>query len=893
LRRRLARPEVLRTLRSTDQVDYAAIRALKQPAFAALHRAFVARHRDRATARGRAYARYLAAEGEPLVRFATFLALQERFEQRGIVDWHGWPAAYRDPRSAAVGAFRAGAREAVDRHCFLQFELARQLGTVAATARARGVPIGVYQDLALGSAPGGSDPWSFPELFLNDIDLGAPPDDYSSSGQNWRLPPIDPRRLAASGYEYWIRLLRAAVRHAGALRLDHVMGLVRQYWIPAGMSGADGAYMRFPAADLFGILALESHRAGALVIGEDLGTVPRGLPAVLARWGVLSTRVLYFERSAHGVFRSARAYPTRALVAANTHDLTPLPGSGTVPTLRLLPTSRLLGDARARPRPGGARPRRSSSSAGCVARASWQPAAPWRPVPIWAPPCMRSSPARRRCWSGCRSTTSPASRRRSISRAYPSPAIRAGRAACACRWSRCRQTPTWPAPWTDCRPGRGARRPDEGARRAAGNDRRAWLRRAACWLFSRLRIPLSVVSDACGGAEPVPGSADRRPGRHRVLTTFFYAARGLVRRTEARLVAIGILLRGARYIAARGFDLRLTTWLLQGFFAVFLVIVVVIFQEELRQLFERLALWGLRRRDRAPAAYGPAEIVVSCAAEFARSRVGALIVLVGRQPIARHLHGGVALNGVLSEPLLKSIFDPHSAGHDGAVIIERDTLARFAAHLPLSTDFRQLSGVGTRHGAALGLAERSDAFCIVVSEERGEISIAHQGVLRRLRAPAELEVAVQTFLRTTFPSQSDRHVLWSLLRENWAEKVASLALVIGLWYLFVPGSRPATISYPIAVKVVNLPPGYALEKVEPAEVTAVFSGLRRAFYLFDPHRIDLTVDASMARYGRRTFAVSEDQIHHPPDVTIDDVQPDEIRIVVHSAAGTGQPPAGQ
>ena len=376
-----------------------------------------------------------------------------------------------------------------------------------------------------------------------------------------------------------------------------------------------------------------------------------------------------------------------------------------------------------------------------------------------------------------------------------------------------------------------------------------------------------------------------------LVTAFFYSALVLVRRTEARLVALGILFLGALYIAARGLDLRLTTWLLQGFFAVLLVIVVVIFQEELRQLFERIALWGLRRRSRAPAAYGPAEIVVSCAAEFARNRTGALIVLAGRQPMARHLHGGVALNGMVSEQLLKSIFDPHSAGHDGAVIIERDTVTRFAAQLPLSTDFRQLSGVGTRHSAALGLSERTDALCVVVSEERGQISVAQQGVLRRLRDPVELAAAVHAFLRTTFPSRSERRVVWSLLRENWPEKIAALALVIGLWYLFVPGSRPATLTYAIPVRVVNLPPGYALDKVDPAEVTAVFSGLRRAFYLFDPQRIDVTVDASMVRYGRRTFGVSQDQIHHPPDVTINDVRPDEIHLAVHPvSAPTEVPP---
>jgi diadenylate cyclase len=372
-----------------------------------------------------------------------------------------------------------------------------------------------------------------------------------------------------------------------------------------------------------------------------------------------------------------------------------------------------------------------------------------------------------------------------------------------------------------------------------------------------------------------------------LVTTFFYSALVLVRRTHARLVAIGIFFLGALYIAARGLDLRLTTWLLQGFFAVFLVMIVVIFQEELRQLFERLALWGLRRRRPTPSVSGVVEILTRCTADFARRRIGALIVLVGQQPIARHIHGGVELNGTLSEPLLQSIFDPHSPGHDGAVIVERGGLTRFGAQLPLSTDFRQLSGVGTRHSAALGLSERSDALCIVVSEERGQISVAQQGMLRLLRDPAEVEAVLRTFLRATFPSPAERHVLWSLVRENWAEKIASLALVIGLWYLFVPGSRPVTMAYPIAVKVVNVPPGYELERVEPAEVTAIFTGLRRAFYLFDPHRIDVTVDATLAKYGRRTFAVSEDQIRHPPDVTVEDVQPEQIRLSLRSNAGAG------
>ncbi|MGD9764509.1 MAG: diadenylate cyclase [Candidatus Binatia bacterium] len=374
-----------------------------------------------------------------------------------------------------------------------------------------------------------------------------------------------------------------------------------------------------------------------------------------------------------------------------------------------------------------------------------------------------------------------------------------------------------------------------------------------------------------------------------LVTTFFYSALVLVRRTQARLAAGGVLVLVALFIVARVLDLRLTTWLLQGFFAVFVVMLLVIFQEELRQLFERLALWGRRRRfDDRP--YGTVEMICACASDFVRARTGALIVLAGRQPFERHLHGGVELNGRLSEPLLRSIFDPHSPGHDGAMIIQNDTVLSFATQLPLSTDFRQLAGLGTRHSAALGLAERTDALCVVVSEERARISVARRGRLRALAGAAELATELHDFLRQLSPPGKRPGVWWSLLRENWVEKIASLALVMGLWYLFVPGSRPATVAYPIPVKVVNIPPGYELDVVEPSEVTAIFSGQRRAFYLFDPQRNPITIDASLARYGRRTFAISEQQIRPPPELTVEDVKPEQVRIGLRSTGG--EPPPG-
>jgi len=330
VRERVSSPAFQKRLaasRLRDHIDYERVVDLKLELLSGLHRAFVRAHRHADTARGRAYRRYQEREGDALIDFATFLALDAHWLRRqGTTDWHRWPRAYRHPRSPEVLHFRRAHFEEIDFHCYLQFELDRQLAQLAAAAKLQGLPIGIYQDLALGSADDSSDTWAFGDLFLRDARLGAPPDDYNAEGQNWNLPPMDPRRLARSGYDYFARVVRASLQHAGALRIDHIMGLLRQYWIPEGLPAAAGAYIRFPFEDLLGIVALESARAGALVIGEDLGTVPRELPALLAHCGVLSTRVLYFERTKRGGYRPARKYPRNALVSANTHDLAPLAG---------------------------------------------------------------------------------------------------------------------------------------------------------------------------------------------------------------------------------------------------------------------------------------------------------------------------------------------------------------------------------------------------------------------------------------------------------------------------------------------------------------------------------------------------------------------------------------
>ena len=348
-----ARPRIAQ-LRAASHIDYEAVMAVKRPVFEALHEVFVVHHRGRDTARGRAYAAYVAAQGQALDDFATWCALDEHQQGR---PWQTWPHELRDARSPAVLAFRERESDLIDFHRWLQFELDRQLGDVQAHARELGLPVGLYQDLAVGSAADGADIWMNPGLFLEQVSIGAPPDPIATNGQNWGLPAINPHRLAADGYVYWARLVRAALSGGGALRIDHILGLFRQFWIPAGMRGSDGAYVRFPADDLLGILALESVRANALIVGEDLGTVPPEVGPALDRWGVLSSKVLYFERDRRGGFKAPDSYSALALTTANTHDLPTIAAFwreldidqranvGAIPTNRAVMTARRDRDA--------------------------------------------------------------------------------------------------------------------------------------------------------------------------------------------------------------------------------------------------------------------------------------------------------------------------------------------------------------------------------------------------------------------------------------------------------------------------------------------------------------------------------------------------------------------
>ncbi|MEV8242297.1 4-alpha-glucanotransferase [Streptomyces rochei] len=266
-----------------------------------------------------AYCDYLAEQGTALEDHATWCALAEVHGP----DWHRWPEGLRDPRSAATDRARTELMDRVDFHSRLAWLTDTQLRAAQHTAREAGMPVGIIHDLAVGVHPRGADSWAQQEYFATGMSVGAPPDAFNARGQDWGLPPWRPDRLAASGYAPFRDLLRGLFRYAGALRIDHVMGLFRLWWVPEGHPPTEGTYVHYDAEAMLAVLVLEASRAGAVVIGEDLGTVEPGVREALRARGVLGTSVLWFERDWEGDGRplAPERWRSDCLATATTHDL--------------------------------------------------------------------------------------------------------------------------------------------------------------------------------------------------------------------------------------------------------------------------------------------------------------------------------------------------------------------------------------------------------------------------------------------------------------------------------------------------------------------------------------------------------------------------------------------
>jgi 4-alpha-glucanotransferase len=311
-------PQLLAGLRMPGLIDYPEVHALKLDLLGRLFREKVQRPP--------AFQAWREAAGPVLQRFALFEALSEWMVTQGFsAGWHGWPAAYQDPSSTMVSDFANDNAEAVAFHCWLQWLANEQLAAAQRHARAAGMRIGLYLDLAVGAAPDGAATWADRDLVVPAARIGAPPDMLNDHGQDWGLAPIAPATLAARNMAPLDDIIGPLMAHTGAIRIDHVMALERLYWIPSGVDARGGGYVSYPLARMIGVLANASHRCRCLIVGEDLGTVPFGFRDTMRAAAIQSYRVLWFERDGEH-FRPPTHWPAEALACVSTHDLPTLAG---------------------------------------------------------------------------------------------------------------------------------------------------------------------------------------------------------------------------------------------------------------------------------------------------------------------------------------------------------------------------------------------------------------------------------------------------------------------------------------------------------------------------------------------------------------------------------------
>lgn len=314
--------------RGGGDVDYGGIASLKEEVLRAAFASFVEKHYRRETDRGSAFRLYRETEGGPLESFAIFFVLWKEMRARfGVYSWQEWPEEFRDPAGESVSRFSREKEDDVLFHQYLQWLIETQHREAGAEAMDKGMTVGLYHDLAIGSVGGGSDAWSYQDTLAAGADVGAPPDDFNLNGQNWGFPPMIPDRLRETRYDLFIKTIRKNMKHGGALRIDHALGLFRLFWIPHGMTAREGAYVAYPAEDLLRIIALESVRNRTVVIAEDLGTIGENVRETLKRFQMLSYRLFYYERKyPEPFFMTPAEYPELALCAVTTHDLPTLSG---------------------------------------------------------------------------------------------------------------------------------------------------------------------------------------------------------------------------------------------------------------------------------------------------------------------------------------------------------------------------------------------------------------------------------------------------------------------------------------------------------------------------------------------------------------------------------------
>ncbi len=355
----------------------------------------------------------------------------------------------------------------------------------------------------------------------------------------------------------------------------------------------------------------------------------------------------------------------------------------------------------------------------------------------------------------------------------------------------------------------------------------------------------------------------------------------VLRSARARAVSLGLIFFVCIFFFARHFELQLTTWLLQGIAAVLVVLLIVIFQAEIRRFLEQFPTrFFLGRPSGHEAAPEISELLTDALWQLSADGRGALLILPGRDLLESHLTGGVPLDGQLSKPLVLSIFDPNSPGHDGAVVVKGSRVASFGSRLPLSEQLDKLQERGTRHAAALGLAERSDALVLVVSEETSRISLAEHGDLRALSNPEELREKIDQFLAQHAVEKNGALQPFGWFSWYGKDLLFALPIALVLWLILVPAAVIDNLSYQVPIVVQNIPDGYRFSEVVPADISVVLKGARRDLFQIKRKELEIRLDGTLTRFGRKTFPITKAHLLLPPEVEIVQISPEEVQVLV-------------
>jgi diadenylate cyclase len=366
-----------------------------------------------------------------------------------------------------------------------------------------------------------------------------------------------------------------------------------------------------------------------------------------------------------------------------------------------------------------------------------------------------------------------------------------------------------------------------------------------------------------------------------VFTVLLYFSLMWFRQRATRSLALGLMLAIGLYLCARWLDMYLTTMLFQAGFTVVVLALIVVFQQDVRRAFERLAASDLLGHSGGTAPKSDViDTLVESIATMADDRTGALLVFEGREPLDQHVRGGVAVDGRISLPLLYSIFHPQSPGHDGAVVIQDARIDSLGVHLPLSWNLAKIGDGGTRHAAALGLAELSDALVVVISEERGTISVAQHGQIREIK-PAELSTRLKLFYQDQ--SKSEQSVVWLRgVTRNFGWKLAALSLACVAWLLLAYRVETIRRTYVVPIEYRNLPETWIIGDPKPTRAELTLSGSERAFDMLDPG--DLTISFNLGQVQSEMPYSFRTEVHLrglPNELNVNQIRPENVTVTVH------------